>query len=250
MDPQRTLPERRIDGSTDGSLIRRIDRDALAWAIDAALLRPDAAADDLVDCVEECLSLGVKALCMLPRQLRRARSLVDSADGGLDLCGVVDFPLGSHSTEEKVAEARRLINAGADELDAVINLGWLKSRRLDELRRELDALRRIASSKVLKIIVECPLLDADEAAMAAELCLEAGVDYVKTGTGTRGAATTEHVFILRSAVGSSLDVKAAGGIRSLRDAAAMFEAGANRLGTSSAARIIAEHDELNQGRRK
>lgn len=224
----------------------RLSRRSLCWAIDAALLHPAATEAELDDVVDECLALGVKALCVLPRHLTRARRRIDAAGDGLDLCGVVDFPLGSHSTPEKVEEARRLLSDGADELDAVINLGWLRGRRLDCLRRELEALRAVAAGRVLKIIVECPLLDEDETYTVAELCLEAGVDYVKSATGTRGATTVEHVQLLRNAVGTGADVKASGGISGLDDAAAMFEAGANRLGTSRARVILAEFDAITE----
>jgi deoxyribose-phosphate aldolase len=229
------------------SLLERISRASLAWTIDAALLGPAATRTELESCVADCLELGVKGLCVLPRHLAAARRLIDGAGGGLDLIGVVDFPLGGRPTARKVAEIGELLDAGADELDAVPDLSLLKTRRTRELAAELAELRRAARGRVLKIILECPLLEPEEMARGAELCLEAGAEFVKTATGTRGATRTDHVQVLRNAVGTAMDVKAAGGIRSLNDAAALFEAGANRLGTSRPRELLEEFERRREG---
>jgi deoxyribose-phosphate aldolase len=223
-------------------LIGRIGREALAWALDGAALDPTVTSAELADYLDRCALAGIKAVCVLPRHLAEARARIDDRGLALDLCGVVDFPLGANPPAEKEAEAERLIAAGADELDAVMSLGLLRAGRCAELLKELRRLKAVAGPQVVKIIIETPLLTDVQKARAAELCLEAGVDCVKTSTGFHGPTKTGDVRLVREVVGSELDVKAAGGVRTLDDAAGFFEAGANRLGASRAPEIMAEFD--------
>jgi len=227
--------------------IGRIGRKALAWALDGAALDPAVNSIELAEYLDRCAEAKIKAVCVLPRHMAEARARIDDRGFALDLCGVVDFPLGAGSAKEKATEAGRLIAQGADELDAVMSLGLLRSGRLRELLDELRRLKAVAGPRVLKIIIETPLLNDDQKARAAELCLEAGVDCVKTSTGFHGPTKPADVRLVREVVGSELDVKAAGGIRTLEDTARFFEAGANRIGARTAPYIMAEFDRL-QGR--
>jgi len=229
--------------------IGRIDREALAWALDGAALDPTVTSVELADYLDRCALAGIRAVCVLPRHLAEARARVDDRGFALDLCGVVDFPLGANPPAQKEAEAGRLIDGGADELDAVMSLGLLRSGRYRELLDELRRLKAVAGPRVLKIIIETPLLTNDLKARAAEFCLEAGADCVKTSTGFHGPTKTADVRLVREVVGSELDIKAAGGIRTLDDAARFFEAGANRLGASRAPDILAEFDRNRDGNR-
>jgi len=227
--------------------IERVGREALAWALDGAALDPTVTSAELAAYLDRCVLAGIRAVCVLPRHMAEARARLDERSSPLDLCGVVDFPLGANPPAEKEAEAARLIAQGADELDAVMSLGLLRAGRSARVLEELRRLRAVADERVLKIIIETPLLNNDQMARAAELCLEAGVDCVKTSTGFHGPTQLTDVRLLREVIGSELDLKAAGGIRTLEDAARFFEAGANRLGASRAPDILAEFDRNRNG---
>ncbi|MCK4594627.1 deoxyribose-phosphate aldolase [bacterium] len=229
---------------SDWGLIGRINREALVWSLDGAALDPTTTSADLGTYLDRCARAGIKAVCVLPCHLVEARRWITDHGWELDLCGVVDFPLGANPIEEKVAEAGRLIARGADELDAVMSLGLLRAGRNDRVLEELWQLRTVAGSRVLKIIIETPLLSNGLKVRAAELCLEAGVDYVKTSTGFHGPVKPADVQLIREVVGTELDIKVAGGIRTLGDVARFFEAGANRIGASAAPEIVAEFDRL------
>lgn len=231
-------------GESAWGLIGRISREALAWSLDGAALSPATTSADLGVYLDRCARAGIKAVCVLPRHLVEACRWIADHGCELDLCGVVDFPLGANPVEEKAAEAGRLIARGADELDTVMNLSLLLAGRNDQILEELRRLRTVAGSRVLKVIIETPLLSNGLKVRAAELCLEADVDYVKTSTGFHGPVKPADVQLIRGVVGTELDIKAAGGIRTLRDVARFFEAGANRIGASAAPEIVAEFDLL------
>jgi deoxyribose-phosphate aldolase len=163
------------------------------------------------------------------------------------VCTVIGFPLGTASTQTKVFEAKTALELGADELDMVINIGWLKESRLDRIRNEIegitDAAREASLSgggkKTVKAIIETCLLSDMEKVRACKIAELAGADFVKTSTGFGcGGATVHDVKLMRRTVGKRLGVKASGGIKTLKTALAMLEAGANRIGTSSGMEIV------------
>jgi deoxyribose-phosphate aldolase len=242
-------PPRQFASRTDQprGLIGRIGRKALAWALDGAALDPAVTSVELAEYLDRCAEAKIKAVCVLPRHMVEARARIDDRGFALDLCGVVDFPQGARPATEKEAEAGRLIAQGADELDAVMSLRLLRTGRGGQVLEELRRLKAVVGPRVLKIIIETPLLTNDQKAQAAELCLEAGVDCVKTSTGFHGPTKPADVRLVREVIGSELDLKAAGGIRTLEDTARFFEAGANRIGARTAPDIMAEFDYL-QGR--
>ena len=159
------------------------------------------------------------------------------------VCSVIGFPFGSTLPEVKVFEARRAVENGAREVDMVINIGALKSGDHGTAKQDIEMvvdLKRLYSDLIVKVIIEAGYLTSEEKVTACRLVKEAGADFVKTSTGMVGGATIEDVQLMRQTVGSDMGVKAAGGIRTLKNALAMIEAGANRVGTSSAGAIIEE----------
>jgi deoxyribose-phosphate aldolase len=143
------------------------------------------------------------------------------------------------SSKAKAYEAKVAMSDGADEIDMVINVGWLKSGRTDLVRLDIAMLREACKGIVLKVILETSLLNRDEIIAVCKIAREAGVDFVKTSTGFGGGgATVDDVKLMKSIVGSEIGVKASGGVRSYEDAVAMIEAGASRLGASSGVAII------------
>lgn len=220
-----------------------MDLKELARYIDHTLLRPEAREEDIRRLCAEALHYGFFAVCVNPAYVPLA---VETLKGSsVKVCTVVGFPLGANSTVTKVIEARQAAREGAEEFDLVLNLGALKDRRLSYLREELravrEAVKEICPQGVLKIILETSLLTREEKLIGCELALEVGAEFVKTSTGFGpGGATVEDVKLLRQVVGDRAGVKAAGGIRALKDLISMLEAGADRIGTSSAVKIVGE----------
>jgi deoxyribose-phosphate aldolase len=152
---------------------------------------------------------------------------------------VIGFPLGAMLTVSKADEAARVVAAGAQEVDMVINIGALKEKRHEFVRDDIAAVVRAAAGRPVKVILECCLLSDEEKVIGCKVSVEAGAAFVKTSTGfSKGGATIEDVKLMRRIVGVNLGVKAAGGIRDLATAKAMIEAGATRLGTSAGVIIV------------
>jgi deoxyribose-phosphate aldolase len=215
------------------------DRAKLAARIDHAALRPEATIREVRAACELAARCRVGCLCVRPCDVREAREALEGSSVALG--SVVGFPHGAHATAVKVAEARRAIADGADELDMVINIGRLRSGEAGYVGREIAAVVEAAGGRIVKVILECCYLDGEQKAAGCRAARQAGAHFVKTSTGCGpGGATVEDVRYLRRHVGASMGVKAAGGIRTLADALAMVEAGADRIGTSSTETILAE----------
>ncbi|RMP18528.1 Deoxyribose-phosphate aldolase [Pseudomonas amygdali pv. lachrymans] len=152
---------------------------------------------------------------------------------------MVGFPLGAGLSASKASEAALTIAAGAQEIDMVLNIGWLKDGLFDEVRDDIAAVLQACGKVPLKVILETCLLDEAQKVRACEICRELGVAFVKTSTGfSRSGATLEDVALMRRVVGPDIGVKASGGVRDVATARAMIEAGATRLGTSSGIAIV------------
>jgi deoxyribose-phosphate aldolase len=217
------------------------DRRTVAAMIDHTLLVPEATADEVHRLCREAIDYGVKAVCVSPSMLPLGTGWLPS--NILTAC-VVGFPSGAHHSATKAAEAAQARANGADEVDMVINLGLAKAGAWGGVRAEIEAVRVAAPHPaVLKVIIESGLLTDDEIVAACQAAVAAGADFVKTSTGfhaTAVGATVEAVRLMRATVGPDVGVKASGGIRSAEKALAMIEAGANRIGTSSTAAILAD----------
>ena len=158
----------------------------------------------------------------------------DYVDGNIKICTVVGFPNGYASTSVKCFEAAQAVADGADEIDMVVHLGWVKEKQYDLVTEEIKQVKRMCSGRVLKAIIETCLLTVEEKIRMCEVVCKAGADYIKTSTGfSKTGATFEDVVLLKQNVLSSVKVKAAGGIRTFADAQKFLELGASRLGTST-----------------
>jgi deoxyribose-phosphate aldolase len=218
-----------------------MDRADLAAMIDHTLLRPDATDADVAGLCGEANDLGVAAVCVSPSRL----PLPDGAVApGIAVAAVCGFPSGAHRPALKAAEAAAAVDAGATEIDVVIDLGLAAAGDWAGIEAELTLVRgAVPSPVVLKVIIESALLDTlDRAAIeaACRAAEAAGADFVKTSTGYHpaGGATTDAVARMAVAVGGRLGVKASGGIRTAADAVAMVDAGATRLGCSATRAIL------------
>lgn len=204
--------------------------------IDHTLLKPVCTWDEIETLCKEALSYHTASVCIPPSYVKRAR---EAFGPELPICTVIGFPLGYNPAEAKVCEALTALRDGADELDMVINLGDVKNRDFDKVYEEIRALRETAGSRILKVIVETCYLTRDEKIRLCEIVTKAGADYIKTSTGFGTAgATMEDILLFKEHIGSSVKIKAAGGIRTREDLEAFIQAGCSRIGTSSAVKLL------------
>ena len=204
--------------------------------IDHTLLKPVCTWDEIETLCKEALSYHTASVCIPPSYVKRAR---EAFGPELPICTVIGFPLGYSPAEVKVCEARTALRDGADELDMVINLGDVKNRDFEKVYEEIRALRETAGSRILKVIVETCYLTRDEKIRLCEIVTKAGADYIKTSTGFGTAgATMEDILLFKEHIGSSVKIKAAGGIRTREDLEAFIQAGCSRIGTSSAVKLL------------
>ena len=212
---------------------------ALARCLDSTLLRPDTTSDQVAGLCREAAHYGFATVFVQPSYVPLAAALLQGTP--VRTGAPVGFPMGATTTAVKRYEAAELLRLGAQELDMVMNVGALKSRDRQRVDLDIRGVVEIAhgAGALLKVILETCLLTLDEKIVACELAVAAGADFVKTSTGLAGGgATAEDVALMRGVVGDRAGVKAAGGIRTLAEAVAMIEAGANRIGTSTAAQIV------------
>jgi deoxyribose-phosphate aldolase len=215
----------------------------VAKAIDHTLLQPHVTEDDIRRLCDEAVRYGFAAVCVNPIYVPLAYRLLRGS--GVRVCTVVGFPLGSTFKEVKVEEARCAVDEGASEVDMVINLPMLRSRRYDYVEEEIREIKRTIGNNILKVIIECCYLTDEEKVAAARIVERAGADFVKTSTGFGSSgAKIEDVELLRSVLSPRVKIKAAGGIRTGEQALSFLEAEADRLGTSSGTRIIEELKQL------
>jgi len=227
------------DKDAEGGRMNQIKVDAvLAQMIDHTILRPDAAMEDIKRVCEEAKHYHFASVCVNSWVAAFASKQLEGS--GIKTCSVVGFPFGATSTQAKVEETRCAVDAGAHEIDMVINLGALKSEQYETVRKDIAAVVDAAGvGVVVKVIIETCLLSREEKVIACRLAQEAGASFVKTSTGfSTGGATTEDVALMRRTVGDKMGVKASGGIRSREQALELIRSGANRIGASASAALV------------
>lgn len=213
---------------------------------DHTLLKPDATRSDIRELCREAADLNVWSVCVNSAFVADARAFLDEAGAeDIKVCSVVGFPLGASSSAAKAFEAAQAIRDGADEIDMVIAIGAVKAEDWDAVKKDVAVVRAVmdaeAPGKVLKVILETGLLTDVEIGMACENAIEGGADFLKTSTGFGyGGAEAETVSLMRDMAAGRAKIKASGGIRDLKTALEMIEAGADRIGASSTAAILKE----------
>jgi len=211
----------------------------IAKLIDHTLLRPDAKEAEIIRLCEDAKEHGFFSVCAHPSYLRAMRERLSDSD--VRISTVIGFPIGMTLKRVKVYEAIESSMEGADELDIVINIGMVKSNNWDALRHEISDIITATPERIHKIIIETHYLTDDEKIRASRIAMEEGADFIKTSTGfaPRGA-TIDDVRLIRKATGGKIGIKAAGGIRRLKDVLSFINAGATRIGTSSGVDIMKE----------
>ena len=209
---------------------------------DHTLLKPEATWAQIKEVCDDGLKYHCASVCIPPAYVREAAGHVGNA---LKICTVIGFPNGCSTTNVKVFETEDAIRSGADEIDMVIHLGWVKDRRWDDLLAEMKAVKSSCNGRILKVIVEACLLTQEEKIKLCELVTASGAEYIKTSTGfSTGGATREDVALFVRHVGPGVKVKAAGGISTLQDAQDFLDLGADRLGTSRIVKLAKEQQDL------
>jgi deoxyribose-phosphate aldolase len=213
-------------------------RTELAARLDHSVLKPESTEFDVRAGAEVVRNLGVGYYCVQPAWVELAAALLD--DTPARVVAVIGFPHGCDEAAVKAQAARLAVAHGARELDMVMNIGALKSGHAQDVADDIAQVVRASAGNPVKVILETAALDDTEKRLACGLARDAGAAFVKTSTGFHpaGGATAADVRLLRECVGTELGVKASGGIRTLADALAMIDAGADRIGTSSTAQIL------------
>ncbi|MCH8941823.1 MAG: deoxyribose-phosphate aldolase [Bacteroidetes bacterium] len=212
---------------------------SIARKIDHTLLKPDATVDDITALCDEAKKYQFASVCVNPGNVSLCSNLLKGSN--VKVCTVIGFPLGATTTEAKRFEAEQAIKNGAEEIDMVINVGQLKQGNYDYVFNDVNQVVLAAkkNNNICKVILETALLTDEEKIKACIICKHAGADFVKTSTGfSKGGATVGDIALMKYVVGSSVGVKASGGIRSREDANAMIASGADRIGASASVKIV------------
>lgn len=217
-----------------------VSREELARILDSTNVKATATKGDIEKLCKDAVQYGFGCVCVNLVYVKLAATLLKGSN--VKVCSTIGFPFGVTLSEIKASEAVKAVENGAHELDMVINLGALKSGDYEAVKRDVAAVvdvKRLSKEIIVKVIIETAFLTNEEKIVSCRLVKEIGADFVKTSTGFFGkGATVEDVKLMRQTVGSDFGLKAAGGIRTYADAVAMIEAGANRIGTSTAVAIV------------
>ena len=209
----------------------------IASKVDHTLLKQDAKWTEIQKLIEEGAQYSVASVCISPSYVKQARQY---AGEKVKICTVIGFPNGCSTTTSKQFEAEDAVNNGADEIDMVINIGWLKDGLEEKLLQEINAVKEACRGRILKVIVETCLLTDEEKKIISRIVSQSNADFIKTSTGfSKGGATLDDIILLKKCCPGKL-VKAAGGISTLADAESFLDAGADRLGSSRIISLIKE----------
>ena len=203
--------------------------------IDHTLLQPTSTWEQIQVICEDAIRFGTASVCIPPTFAER----VHKAFPDLNICTVIGFPLGYHTTYIKTEEALEAIKNGAGEIDMVVNLGDVKEGRFDQVTQEIAALKSAVGSRVLKVIIETCYLTEDEKVQLCHCVTKAKADFIKTSTGFGSdGAKLEDILLFKQNIGSQVKIKAAGGVRSREDLEMFLAQGCERIGTSSAVKLL------------
>jgi deoxyribose-phosphate aldolase len=216
----------------------------LAQFIDHTLLNPIATPDQIIQCCDEADRYHFPTVCIFPGAVRSAVEFLHNKRP--KVCTVIGFPTGATTSKVKLYEAQEATENGATELDVVINLGWLKFGNTEALHRELAEICE-ETGLTVKAILETAVLTDEEKVLAAEICMDAGVSFLKTSTGWFAGATVADIQLLKQVTKDRVGIKASGGIRTADQAIALILAGATRLGTSYGPALLQRQGTLEEG---
>ena len=213
-----------------------MDQKEILSHVDHTQLKAFATWEDIQKLCEEAIEYQTASVCIPPCYIKRVH---DTYGEKINICTVVGFPLGYSVTEAKAAETKKALEDGASEVDMVVNISDVKNGNYDAVQEEIAALKKITGDKILKVIIETCYLTEEEKIAMCKAVTEAGADYIKTSTGfSKAGATFRDVELFRQNVDRHVQIKAAGGIRTLEDAEKFIQLGASRLGTSRVVKLV------------
>lgn len=216
-----------------------MDLKELLARCDHTLLAVTSTEAEIKNVCDEGMRYGCATVCIPPSHVAFASKYIGSAQSKLGICTVIGFPNGYNTTKVKVYETEQAVLDGATEIDMVVNLGWVKEKRYNDILNEIKAIKEACHGRLLKVIIETCLLNDSEKIELCKIVTQAGAEYIKTSTGfSTAGATPSDVALLKANVGRGVKVKAAGGITSLDDADLFLKLGASRLGTSKVVKLF------------
>ena len=204
--------------------------------VDHTLLTQQATCEEIKQICDDAMEYGTASVCIPPSYVKQAKEYVQDK---MAVCTVIGFPNGYMTTKTKEFETKDAIANGADEIDMVINIGWVKDKKFDCVEEEIRTLKAACGDKILKVIIETCLLTDEEKKEMCRVVTRAGADYIKTSTGfSKAGATFADIELFAANIGPNVKMKAAGGISSMADAEKFLELGADRLGTSRIIKLV------------
>jgi deoxyribose-phosphate aldolase len=210
--------------------------------VDHTILKQESTWEDVKQICDDGMKYKTASICIAPSYVKQAAEYIKENNIDLKVCTVIGFPNGYNTTETKVFETQNAVSNGAEEIDMVINIGWLKDKKYDSILEEIKAIKKVCNGKLLKVIIETCLLTEEEKIKMCKIVSKAGADYIKTSTGfSKAGATFADVELMARNVDEGVKVKAAGGISGLEDAEKFINLGASRLGTSRIIKAIKEN---------
>lgn len=213
-----------------------MDNKEILKHVDHTLLAQGATWDEIRKICDDAIEYGTASVCIPPSYVKQVKEYVGDK---MAVCTVIGFPNGYSTTKTKEFETKDALANGADEIDMVINIGWVKDKKYDLVEDEIRTLKAACKDKILKVIIETCLLTEEEKIRMCEAVTKAGADYIKTSTGfSTAGATFEDIKLFSGHIGPDVKMKAAGGISSLADAERFLELGADRLGTSRIVKLV------------
>lgn len=218
-----------------------MDRKEIFSRVDHTLLTQTASWEEIRQICEDAVTYETASVCIPPSYVKQAEEYLQ---GKVKVCTVIGFPNGYNTTAVKEFETKDAIANGAQEIDMVINIGWVKDQKYAEIEEEIRQIHEACGGKILKVIIETCLLTGEEKIKMCEVVTKAGAEYIKTSTGfSTSGATFADVELMRAHVGKEVKVKAAGGIASVDDAKEFLRIGADRLGTSRLIKLMKHTDD-------
>lgn len=219
-----------------------MDDPTIYGLVDHTLLSPTATWEEIKQICNEALAYKTASICIPPSYVKRVKQEFPT----INICTVIGFPLGYSSTSSKLAEIADA--SDANEFDVVINIGNAKNNNFDAITKELAELKTAVGSKILKVIIECCYLTAEEKIALCKCVTQSGADYIKTSTGFgTGGATLEDIRLFKEHIGPNVKIKAAGGMKTREDFIAFINEGCSRLGTSSAVKVLSTEGGTSSG---
>lgn len=209
--------------------------------VDHTLLKQESTWEQIKSLCDDAIKYNTASVCIPPSFVKQAKEYMIEQGADIAICTVIGFPNGYNTTNVKWFETKDAVINGADEIDMVINIGWVKDGRYEDILNEIDKVKEACDGRILKVIIETCLLTDEEKVKMCEVVSNSNADYIKTSTGfSKGGATFDDVKLMEEHMISTKKIKAAGGISSIDDAQKFIELGASRLGTSRIVKIVKE----------